>query len=111
MDWDEVRSEMETSTVEIVESFGATHKWEPKVADEVINILLDSSDAVGQLWTEAHNEEGEGRSRYEMHKEMEEIQGAAAAEITDLVGGDVYDALAEEIFEARHETFRRSHDG
>jgi len=111
MDWDQVRSEMETNTVDIVESFAATHKWEPKVADDILTILLDSSDEIGQLWSEAHSDEGEDRSRYQIHKDMEEIQGAAEDEISELVGQDAYDALAEEIYEARHETFRRSHDG
>ncbi len=112
MDWDQVRSEMETNTVDIVESFAATNEWEPKVTDDIITILLDSGDEVGQLWAAAHEEEGEEeRSRYQIHQEMEEIRDGAAEKITDLVGSDAYDAIAEELYEARRETFRRTHEG
>ena len=111
MDWDEIRSEMESDTVEIVESFSATQKWDPKVADEVIAILLDTSDEIGQLWTNARGEDGDDRSRYQIHREMEEIRNAAADEISEMIGQESYDALAEELFEARHRTFRRRHEG
>ena len=111
MDWDAIRSEMESDTVEIVESFSATQKWDPKVADEVIAILLDTSDEISQLWTDARSDGSDDRSRYQIHKDMEDIRNVAAEEIGDLVGQETYDALAEELFEARHETFRRRHDG
>jgi len=110
MDWDEIRSEMESNTVEIVESFSATQTWDPKVADEVIAILLDSSDEIGQLWTDARSEGGDDRSQYQIHKDMEDIRNAAAEEIAEMIGQETYDALAEELFEARHETFRRRHN-
>jgi len=110
MDWDAIRSEMESDTVEIVESFAATQKWEPAVADDVITILLDSSDEIAQLWTDARGENGDDRSRYQIHREMEDIRNAAADSISEMIGRESYDALAEELFEARHETFRRRQD-
>lgn len=107
-DFGAMRAEMESQTVEIVEAFASQSSWEPGTTDQVVDILLQSGESVGEIWREAHQEDA-GISPYQARKETHAIRMEADDEIVALVGQDQADELGEQLWMARRDSFRRSH--
>ncbi|MCO4747360.1 MAG: hypothetical protein KC912_21350 [Proteobacteria bacterium] len=107
-DFAAMRTEMESQTIEMVEAFGTQSEWEPETTEQVLGILLETGEAVGQLWSEQHSE-GSETTHYQARKEMHAIRADADAEIEALIGSEAADELGEQLFTARRETMRRMH--
>lgn len=107
-DFAAMRTEMETQTIEMVEAFGTQSDWEPEVTENVLGILLETGEAVGQIWSEQHSEESE-TSHYQARKETHALRAEADEEIATLIGQEAADELGEQLFTARRESMRRNH--
>lgn len=104
-DWAAMRADMETRTIDTVEAYGATHGWEETTTDDVLNILLDTSDAIGEVWGQV----GQGDlAHYQARKEMMVLRQESSDDIIALIGEPAYEALDEHLWEARSEAWRAS---
>ncbi|NCG20926.1 MAG: hypothetical protein GWP91_18105 [Rhodobacterales bacterium] len=101
-DWAAIRSEMESKTVENVDSLSQKRGWDGETADEVLTILLESGDAMSAIWTDMHNEE---ITHYEARKEMHSMRNDMEEELVGLIGEEDYELLDEQLFESRRATW------
>lgn len=104
-DWDAVRSEMETATVDVIEAFGTQNGWDRALTDEVLAIYLDTGEAIGDVWTRMH--EGE-TTHYQARKEMREIRDGTTDDLIALIGESAHEAVEEHLWEARREVWQRT---
>ena len=106
-DWAAMRADMETRTIDTVEAYGATHGWESQTTEDVLTILLDTSDAIAEVWGQV----GTGDlTQYQARKEMMNLRQGSSDDIIGIVGEPAYEALDEHLWEARHEAWRASSD-
>jgi len=107
-DWGAIRDDMESGTVNVIDSMADREGWSPETTDEVMAIMLDAHDDIGELWRTSGEE---GRSRYQTFKEMREIREAVGDDVSDILGEEAYDLLAEELWESRQDVFRNHGSG
>ncbi len=101
-DWAAMRADIESRTVETVETIAQSRNWDAQTTDEVLNILLESGDAMGAIWTEVHNDE---LSHYEARKEMHNMRNETEEVLVELIGEESYEELDEQLFENRRAAF------
>lgn len=107
-DWEAMRAQMETSTVDVVEAMAEQRGWTAETTEEVLGILLESGDAIGALWGQVH--EGE-LTHYQARKQMGALRDAAGEEVVALIGEAAHEELEEHLWEARREMWQRGHQG
>ena len=106
-DWDAIRAEMETITIDTIEAYATQNSWDAPLTEEILAIYLDSGEAVGEIWAQMHDGE---TTHYRARKEMHEIRAASGEELIELIGEESHEAMEEHLWEARRDIWRRAHD-
>lgn len=103
-EWAEMRAQMETATIDVIEAYAQQHAWEADTSEEVLALFLDGSEAIGEVWGRMHAGE---TSHFQARREMNELRDATGRDVAALVGEPAYEELEEHLWEARRELWRR----
>lgn len=107
-DWDALRAQMESTTVDVVEALGEQYGWRDELTDDVIEVLMRNGEAVAALWRRVRDGE---LSHAEARNQMGELRADTRERVAALIGTDARDELDERLLESRRAMLHGPDDG